>query len=275
MTDLRDFLTKLRVRYGAGSRLAFLLKLRKWFGEKPQAAPESEIYVTCPLPYVSPPEAERKDTVCVPVRPVAAAAEPLCRNVIDINGTDAWRRHIKKLQDISDLQECLADDNIQTAGVEDFAKSARKILSRIAGYIDKKFKEPEDIDDETSDDIAVATCKFFQDNIRDLLRGCQAGLKHGRGAEREFYLKLDKALHRYLAVVGIYRKDIQPGTNVRDCSEWFKPPYIKETAETAKIGTICEIDPYPYYIPFIYADNEIVNKIIKGECIAFGEPREK
>ena len=254
MGNRKDLLTWLKERYGDCSRSAFISKLRNFFSEEPSQETISRAEETAPTPEDMP-----------DIR------------ALDINGTDAWRSHINRLKDFDLLTDCLTKNTtlLKKASLSTFAKSVNQSLEKIPAYVDKIFQEPLDIDEETSEDVARQTGKFVKDNIWDLIRGCRSGIKHSQGQEQAFYVSFGEKLEEYLSSIGVYRKNIHLGDDVRSNAKWFETPFIKETDKKDKMGLIDEIEVVPHFIPYRAEDNNCDELILKGVCIAFGEAKKK
>ena len=136
-------------------------------------------------------------------------------------------------------------------------------------------KEPIDINDDTSEEVARQTGKIVKDYVWDLLRGCHSGIKHSQGVEKKFYESFYGCLENYLAEICVYRKNITVGMDVRANAKWFDTPFIRETSDVNLMGNIDEIEVTPHFIPYRDDDGEQDELILKGVCIAFGESKKK
>lgn len=255
MKGRKNFLTQLRELFGNSSRQSFLQKLQNFFSDsakKPQRINKEIIKH----------KSELEETQLV---------------IIDINGTDAWRNHVERLKDVSVLAEGISNSEIllRNSNMAPFAKSVTTSLVDIPAYVNKHFKEPMDINDDTSEEVARQTGKLVKNYIWDLLRGCHSGIKHSQGPEKSFYESFYERLEQYLSSIGVCRKNIKVGMDIRDNAKWFETPFIRESSVTSQIGTIDEIEVSPHFIPYRDEDGAQDELILKGVCIAFGEARKK
>ena len=229
LEERKNFLARLKNRFGDCSRQSLLQKLRGRFSGSEKKSDE---------------------------------------NILDINGTDAWRNHIEKLKDLSIIADCISKSSMTP-----FVKTVTNFLNDIPKYIDKHFKEPADIDEDTGEDVARQTGKLVKEYIRELLRGCHNGMKHNQGTEKIFYESFHNALEKYLSSIVVYRKNITEGMDIRSNAKWFETPCIRETSLKSRIGKIDEIEVSPYFIPYRDENGEKDELILKGICIAFGEAK--
>ena len=278
MEKRENVLERLRDWFGDCSRQGFLQKMRdRFFGTVPKTDPGEEV------PHAKPMDSslESADIRMEDISKIETAAVQESENVhikvIDINSTDAWRNHVEHLRDISGLRDCLQKFRLtlRKDNMKPMAQSFRHSLDDIEKYVEKKFKEPEDITDETSEDAATKTGAFFKECIFDLLRGCHNGFKHSQGREREFYERFEACLEAYLAEAGVYRKAILPGMDVRSNAKWLKDLVYREAEHGSQIGTIDEIEVAPHFIVYRDENGERDECIIKGTGIAFGEAKKK
>lgn len=255
MKDRKDFLTRLKTQFGDCSRNSFLQTLRDFFNDEKTGTAEEYNGIADEQPVV-------------PKQNIA---------FIDINGTDAWRNHVNRIKKVSAISEGVFRSHMlfKGANISPFVKSVTKKIEEIPLYVDKHFKEPMDINDDTSEDVARETGKFVKYFIWDFLRGCHSGIKHSQGAESKFYESFYDCLENYLASIGVYSKNIAIGMDVRTHAKWFEAPYIKETDDYNKMGKIDEIEVSPYFIPYRDDDGGQDELILKGICIAFGEVKRK
>ena len=254
MSARTDFLTCLRGLFGICGRSHFLQRLREKF-----AAPADT--------------AEVQDAPCV--LPQAPA-----HRAIDINGTDAWHSHVERLKDISALEDCLhqADMLAQKEMSGDFAVSVcsmQKNVREILRYVEKNFKEPTDIDEDTSEDVAAATGKFVKKHIFSLFRVCHESVKYNHGEQQFFYEAFAERLAEYLAAVCVYPKDIVPGTDLQICSDWFSTMIPKETGDADLIHRIAEIDCPPQFVCYRNEDGVSEELKIPGSCIYYAAAKKK
>ena len=195
---------------------------------------------------------------------------------INIDSTDAWRDHVTKLKDISILNNFL--DNfknlLETRDMIKRAESIRRNLDGISDYADKKFKEPEDIDTDASEEFAERTGKFVKDRIWDLLRACNSGIKYDQDPDRNsFWRDFLNILEEYLLSIHVYKQnDIAPGLDFYSHSDYFEVPFPKDTSDKDKIGIIDEIEVYPHVIPYLDEDGDSEERILRGVCFVFVEP---
>lgn len=273
MDNRENILERLREWFGDCSRQGFLKKMRDKFSgttpktvsgeELPQAKPES----------LSP---RRED---IPKIETAAIHEPDDAHikVIDISSTDAWRNHVEHLKDISGLRKCLSEFRLtlRRTSMQPMEQSIKRSLAEIANYVEKKFKEPVDITDDTSEEVANKTGAFVKECIFDLLRGCHNGFKHSQGRDREFYEKFESCLEEYLAEAGVYRKAILPGADVRSNAKWLKDLVYREAEHESQIGMIDEIEAAPHFIVYRGENGGREECIIKGTGIAFREAKKE
>ena len=250
--ERKIFLARLRGHFGDYSRQSFLQKLRNRFsgGAVPIDVVEesSPTYSSLPTP-------------------------PL--NILDINGTDAWRSHVEQLKDLSTLYDCISKSQniLENSNMTPFVKTVTNSLNEITNYVDKHFKEPMDITEDTGEDVAYQTGKLVKDHVLDLIRGCHSGIKHSQGTEKKFYESFFDALEQYLSSIGVYRKNITEGMDIRSNAKWFEPPVTIETSLKSRIGKISEIEVSPHFIPYRNNDGGQDELILKGVCIAFREKR--
>lgn len=254
MSERTDFLTRLRGLFGTCGRLHFLQRLREKF-----AAPADT------------PEVQETPRVL----PQATAYR-----AIDINGTDAWHSHVERLKGIFALEDCLhqADMLAEKEMSGDFAASVRsmqKTLREIPPYVEKNFKEPLEIDEDTSEDVAAATGKFVKKHIFSLLRACHQSRVYRRGEQQVFYRAFAEHLAEYLASVCVYPKDIAPGSNLSDYSDWFASMIPKETGDADLVNQIDEIDCPPQFVCYRDADRIIEELKIPGSCIYYAAAKKK
>ena len=249
MEERKNFLVRLRSLFGDCSRQSFLQKLRNWFngdavhhGDKEEDSPPAEDLPTPPL------------------------------KILDINGTDAWRNHVEHLKDLSLPSDCIFKfrNLLENSNMTAFVKTVNNSLNDIQNYVDKHFKEPMDINEDTSEYVAQQTGKFVKEYVWDLLRGCHSGIKHSQGTEKEFYKSCFDALEKYLSSIGVYRKNITEGMDVRSNAKWFETPFIRESLVQGCVGKIDEIEVAPHFIPYRDDDGGQDEFILKGVCIAFG-----
>lgn len=254
MKGRKNFLIRLREHFGDSNRQSFLQKLRNFFGD---SAYKPHFNAKTPR--------HEPETEEVPL------------TIIDINSTDAWQRQVERLKDVSVISACISDSKnfLEKSNLLPFAKSVTNNLADIPVYVDKHFREPIDISDDTSEDIARRTGKLVKNYVWDLIRGCHSGMKHSYGTEKIFYESFYKCLEKYLSSIGVYRKNIEVGMDIRKNAMWFETPFIKETAVTSQIGNIDEIEVSPHFIPYRDDDGAEDELILKGVCIAFGEERKK
>ena len=255
MEDRKKFLSRLKHHFGDCSRQSFLQKLRDFFAGK-----STDLTV-----------GKKNEGSVQPDN------SEISVKLIDINGTDAWRDHVNRIKDVSALSECLAHSKslLKKTNMAPFAKSVANSIDEILAYVDKHFKEPIDINDDTSEDVARQTGKLVKDYVWDLLRGCHSGIKHSKGVEKKFYESFYGCLENYLTGIGVYRKSITIGMDVRANAKWFDTPFIRETADVNLMGNIDEIEVPPHFIPYRDDDGEQDELILKGVCIAFGESKKK
>ena len=258
MEERKDFLYRLKEMFGDCSRQSFLKKLRIFFDgiNKEESLDKGEFKQAN----------EHK-----------AVEDEENSKPLDINGTDAWHNHVETLKDISLLSACLSKYStlLKKSAMAPFAKSVNNAITEIPAYVDKHFKEPWDITEETSEKIARQTGTFVKDVLWDLLRSCHSGMKHSQDKEKEFYESFESRMEDYLSSIGVYRKAIVPGMDVRKNAKWFETPFIRETTAFGRLGTIDEIEVTPHFIPYLDEDNNIDELILKGVCIAFGEAKKK
>ena len=255
MEGRKEFLIRLKEFFGECSRQSFLQKLRSFFSDsaqKPQRLSEETIKH----------ESESEETQVV---------------IIDINSTDAWRNYVERLKNVSALSDCISNSEIllENNNIAPFAKSVTNSLTDIPAYVDKHFKEPVDINDDNSEDMARQIGKLVKNYVWDLLRGCHSGIKHSYDAEKSFYESFYECLEQYLSSIGVYRKNIKVGMDIRKNAKWFETPFIRESSVTSQIGAIDEIEVFPHFIPYRDDDGAQDELILKGVCIAFGEARKK
>lgn len=255
MEDRKDFLTILKECFGSCDRKSFLQKLRDFFSSPAEQTKQDN---PTKEPEVSQPEVEAP-------------------RIIDINGTDAWRNHVDCLRDVSSLDDCISKSKIllKRASMAPFAKSVTTSLTEIPVYVDKHFKEPIDINEDTSEQVARQTGKLVKEYIWDLLRGCHSGIKHSQGTEKKFYETFCQQMEEYLSSICVYRKNITVGMDVRTNAKWFETPFIRGSSIASCIGTIDEIEVAPHFIPYRDDDGSRDELILKGVCIAFGDTRRK
>lgn len=258
MEERKDFLYRLKEMFGDCSRQSFLKKLRDFFCNVNQEKSSDEVE----FKQINELEAYEREEISKP---------------LDINGTDAWYNHVEFLKDTSPLSTCLIKSNtlLKKSTMAPFAKSVNNALAEIPAYVDKHFKEPRDITEETSEETARQTGKFVKDVLWDLLRGCHSGMKHSQGKEKDFYESFERRLEAYLSSIGVYRKDIVIGMDVRKNAKWFETPFIRDTTASGQWGTIDEIEVTPHFIPYLDEDNNTDEFILKGVCIVFGEAKKK
>ncbi|MCR5833910.1 MAG: hypothetical protein K6G55_04590 [Selenomonadaceae bacterium] len=196
---------------------------------------------------------------------------------LDINSTDAWHEYVKSLKNTSRLSDCLSEFNtlLKKSNMAPFAKSVRNAIDKIPNYVDKHFKEPCDINEETSYETAQQTGKFVKNVLWDLLRGCHSGMKYSQGEEKVFYEPFERQMEDYLSSIGVYRKDIVSGMDVRENAKWFETPFIRETTASARWGKIDEIEVMPHFIPYHDEYDNTDELILKGVCIVFGKDKKK
>lgn len=108
-----------------------------------------------------------------------------------------------------------------------------------------------------------------------MLRGCHSGIKHSQGIEKKFYESFYDALEQYLSSIGVYRKNITEGMDIRSNAKWFETPFIRESSVKGCVGKIDEIEVSPHVIPYRDDDGGQDEQILKGVCIAFGEAKKK
>ena len=251
--ERKIFLTNLRERFGVYSLQSFLQKLRNKFSDNIATDDKKESSEIVPdLPNIT-------------------------EKILDINGTDAWRTHIDSLKKVSLLSDCISkfESSFDNDDMAIFFKSVKNTLNNISSYVDKQFKEPSDINDDTSEEIAEKTGSFVKNCIWDLLRGCHSGIKHSQGYEHYFYKNFSDCLEQYLSSIKVYRKDITEGSYISENAEWFATPFILESSITSQIGTIDEIEVAPHFIPYRDDSFERAELILKGTCIVFGEMKNK
>ena len=255
MENRKKFLSRLKQHFGDCSRQTFLQKLRNFFDGKSTNLAEGN----------DAKESSEHDISEIHV------------NLIDINSTDAWREHVNRLKDITVLSDCLSRSKmlLKRTNMAPFAKSVTNSITEIPAYVDRHFKEPMDITDDTSEDVAQQTGKLVKVYVRDLLRGCHSGIKHSQGTERNFFESFYDCLEGYLSGIGVYRKNITVGMDVRVNAKWFDTPFIRETSDVNLMGNIDEIEVAPYFIPYRDDDGGQDELILKGVCIAFGESKNK
>ena len=154
------------------------------------------------------------------------------------------------------------------------AESIRRNLDGISDYADKKFKEPEDIDTDASEEFAERTGKFVKDRIWDLLRACNSGIKYDQDPDRNsFWRDFLNILEEYLLSIHVYKQnDIAPGLDFYSHSDYFEVPFPKDTSDKDKIGIIDEIEVYPHVIPYLDEDGDSEERILRGVCFVFVEP---
>ena len=254
MKNLKDFLIGLKERFGSCDRKAFLKKLRDRFSS---SAGKPELVEYAKKPEDKQPEVEER--------------------IIDINGTDAWQNHVNCIKDVSILSSFMSRSKtlLNSKNIADFAKFVNTSLTNIPIYVDKHIKEPRDINDDTSEEVAEQTGKLVKEYILDLFRGCYDGMKHSQGEEKKFYEDFYDCLEKYLSSIGVYRKNITVGMDVRTNAKWFEMPVILESSTTDPVGTIAEIRVNPHRIFYC---NDFGNReefILKGECLVFGEAKNK
>lgn len=252
--ERKNFLARLRGLLGDCSRQSFLQKLRNLFNGDAVAHDNEE--ESSPIDSILP--------------------NPQI-NVLDINGTDAWRSHVEQLKDLSLLSDCISKSQklLENSNLTPFAKTVKNSLNDIPNYVDKHFKEPMDINEDTSEDVARQTGKLVKDHVWDLLKGCHSGIKHSQGTEKKFYESFFDVLEQYLSSIGVYRKNITEGMDIRSNAKWFETPYIRESSVKGHVGKIDEIEVFPHFIPYRDDDGGQDELILKGVCIAFGEAKKK
>ena len=192
--------------------------------------------------------------------------------VLYVNETDDWNRHVAKLKDISVISDYISQSKNMygSANFTKFTKSVANSLNNIPNYVDKHFKKPSDISDDTGEELAEKTGKFVKEYIWDLLKGCHNGIKYSQGAEKNFYETFYERLEKYLSSICVYRKDIKVGMDIRVNAGLFETPFTRETSDKSRNGIIDEIEVAPHFIPYKNDDGEQDSLIIKGVCIAFG-----
>ena len=254
MEERKKLIARLRDLFGDCSRQSFLQKLRNCFSGSAESL------------------AKQKES-----SPIKSNLPSPTLSVLDINGTDAWRSHVEQLKDLSVLSNCISKfkNLLKNGNMKPFVKSVTNCLNDIPNYVDKHFKEPMDINEDTSEDVAQQTGKLVKDHVWDLLRGCHSGIKHSQGMEKEFYVSFYNALEQYLSNIGVYRKGITIGMDIRSNAKWFETPCIRESLVKGHIGKIDEIEVTPYFIPYRDDEGERDELILKGVCIAFGETKKK
>lgn len=196
---------------------------------------------------------------------------------IDIDSTDIWHDHVTKLKNISTLNDFLDRFKIllESRDMVKPAESIRRNLNGISDYVDKKFKVPEDIDTDTSEEFADRTGKFVKNQIWDLLRACNSGIKYDQDPERNsFWRDFLNILEDYLLSIHVYKQnDIKPGLDFYSHSDYFEVPFPKDTFDKDKIGIIDEIEVYPHVIPYLDGDRDREERILRGVCIVFVESK--
>ena len=256
MDERTGFLTRLKARFGDCSLRVFLEKMRNRFkAEVPDVHVEREAFDSAPA---SEPMPE--------IKPDAYRWQ-----VIDINGTDAWRSYMARLKDILCLYDCLDRFKVlpESDSMVKYANSVQRQLADIPSYLERKFKEPEDIDEDTSEKFARQIGTFAQDCISELLRGCHKGAKYSEGETKQFYEIFAEHLEKYLSSVGIYRKDIMLDKPFTTYAKWFKASFSIETDEADRRGFIAEIEFFPHTISYRNEFGETEELILKGSCIVF------
>lgn len=248
MDERKDFLTRLKTLFGACGRKFFLQRLRDWFDGST-------------APFALPP---------------APDPAPRQSTIIAIKSLEDWQRYVARLQDTEPLCQFLARSQsvLKKTTMVPFAKVAQKALVNIPKSVTKKFKTPE-IDETLSEETAWKTGQFVKDCFWDLLRSCHSGLKHSKNDEKRFYESFDAQIEQYLSAIGVYRQNIEPGMEIGANAKWFDTPYIVETDDTDRLGTISEIEVVPHFIPYLDGDDKPDEVILKGTCMVFGEVKKK
>ncbi len=248
--ERKSLLARLREFFGDVSRSAFLQKLWGRFSDSAETFDDEK--------------------EAIQAKPDAECNLPASPKCLDINGTDAWREHVAKVKDVSVLSEYIQESqkSMGNSSITSFIKSVKRCIDEeIPKFVGKHFKEPEEIEEDTSENVAEETGKLVKAHVLDLLRSCHNGIKYSRGKEKEFYEAFYDRLEQYLSSIGVYRKDIREGMDFNSNAKWFESPILKEPSRESDIGKIDEIEVFPYVIP--YRDREPCEGILRGTCIAF------
>ena len=163
MADRKILLARFRKMFGDCSRRSFLQRVRNFNGA---IEVDTDINI------------EREEDYGEQLVP-----SPPQVKMIDINGTDAWLNHVRALKNISVLNGCLKRYKtlLEKSTMIVYYGSVKKSLTAMLNYADKHFKEPQDITDETGEEVARQTGKFVKEYISDLLKACHRGKIAGRG----------------------------------------------------------------------------------------------
>ncbi|MDO5296534.1 MAG: hypothetical protein Q4F00_07885 [bacterium] len=260
--EIKVFLAKLKERLGACGRREFLQRLRVRFSAGASAAPRSDSVL---------PDALRSEQDAVNL---AEEADTLSLyDPITIDSYEAWQNHVQKVSDISKMRNCLAeyDSLAQDENMQKYFTSVNKTLEReIPKFVEKIFKKPCDIEENTSEDVAEQTGKFVKACILDLLRGCNSGIKHSSGTINSFYKAFAESVEKYLASIGVYCHHVVTGDNFKSLTRWFEPPSIITTADEKQVGVIDEIQLAPHRIPFLDQNEDRDELVLRGICTVFG-----
>lgn len=262
MDERKGFLNRLKAKFGDCGRRSFLQKLRAMFSGK-ASTPHDDSDVSAVM-QESEQEQEQEQIISQ-------------YRVIDINGTDAWRDYVERLKDTSLLHDCLNRFNmlLKKERMVKYADSVSRNLAEIPSCADRRFKEPKDIDEDTSEKMARQIGAFVLEHIAELLRGCHSGLKYSQEDERQFYRTFADCLEQYLSDVSVYRKEINLDKPFAEYTRWFASPFTKEAIAADRIGFIDEIEFLPHVIPYRNDDGETEELILKGSCIVFCETKRK
>lgn len=263
MADRKNLLARLRKMFGDSSRQTFLQRLYNFDNDiksdDDNDVVDNDIKID-------------DDNDSEPTEPPSSQVK-----IIDINGTDSWLNHVRALKNISVLNACLAryENLLRKTSMIVYYTSVQKSLTAILNYVDKYFKEPQDITDETSEEVARQTGKFVKEYVLNLLKSCHRGKLTGRSEEFKFYEDFEAALESYLETICVYRESIDIGADIRINAKWFETPITKESPTPEKIGTIAEIEFVPHIIHFRNDNGVQEDMIIRGMCIVFAQARQR
>lgn len=270
MGDREDFLAYLRSRFGSCGRKLFLQKLRDRF--------QCDSF---DVPSEKSPSIKASSAKLSPIQQELPSAEETSPyRVIDIRGADDWRSYVERLKDISLLENVLhcAEQMSKKNDMKQFAVSIRsmqKKLMELLLHVDKKFKLPEDIDEDTSEALADKIGAFVKAYLLDFLRICRNSVKYSQGVEQRFYKDFAESVEKYLSSISVYCKNIAPGENLHTYGDWFETPTCRETCDPKRIGIIDTIDFLPHFMFFRNAYEEREERKIKGSCIVFTARRKR
>lgn len=232
------FLRKFRTQpdFQPGARTQFIRWLKGIWEKRPEEKP---------LPRREPATAK------------APKAEPA--RYLHVDSMEAWHRIKDAMLAIEPLR--------QAAGRTEKAEALLKTLSRFEGAAERLFtRPPEEIDENSSEDLAVKIMKVLGDYMSQMLQYLD---KSPAGPS---VVQMGETMDAYLAALYVERREFRPGANINEWIELNMRGDVivsQSTDDASKKGKISEIYVQPRIIRYLNAYEEICGQYFLGRCCAY------